>query len=420
MSPGDKSLSIEELKEKKPANIQFVTNYITELRQKIGLYLPFIPEQSEAEDFFEIIENDAAVSHALNIVSLMSAGEFFELATQNEQLTKIIIKGLSYIRRFTHARKSMIQKAFLYGLSIQKKNWKKVVWRNFPGLVWEVPTSLLEVDVRRTRIERNVSDKTDIWWSIYDAETDRYIKIEDRNINPFAPVAIQDYIWTEYEREEMSPYKRGVGEILYLLVYIKNRAIQAWSELSEKWGQPFLVGQIKTAMLAYNAAAKAGSGMGDASEIMKNFVGILENMRARNVAVIPDHDAIKVHEHGNQGANILQQLIDYIDKKIQLLILGAELTTIAPSVGSYALGQAHKGITESIVNYNKAIVEEELERDLVQDFLIRNKYNLIALDIDFPEQGEIKLFLSDRRSEKEAEMQEGVAPSQHNMRELGF
>ena len=415
------NLSTKELGEKKKADIQYVSNYVTILRQKIGLYLPWIPETShEVEDFYEILENDAAVSHALNIISLMSAGEFFEITAQDDKLAKIIVKGLSYIRRFGHARKSIVQKAFLYGLSIQKKSWKKVTWRKYPSLVWEVPCALLEVDVRRTRIERNTTDKSDMWWTIYDPTEDRYVKLEDRNINPLAPCAQQDYLWTEYEREEMSPYKKGLGEVLFLLVYIKNKSIQAWSELSEKWGQPFLIGQIKTAMAAYNAAANAGSGSQDASAIMSNFLGILENMRARNVAIISDHDNIKVHEHGNQGANILQQLIDYVDKKIQLLILGAELTTIAPSVGSYALGQAHKGITESIVSYNKNIVEEELERDLIQDFLIRNRFNLAKLEIDFPEHGEYKLYLTDRRAEKEEEMMEGVAPSQHDMKELGM
>jgi len=66
----------------------------------------------------------------------------------------------------------------------------------------------------------------------------------------------------------------------------------------------------------------------------------------------PDHDKLEVHEAGSIGNNILQQLLEYVDSKIQLLILGAELTTIAPSVGSYALGQIHRGQQIHKENYN--------------------------------------------------------------------
>jgi len=410
-----------EAKAVKLANTQYVSQYVTELRQKVGIYLPWIPEYAhDVEQFYTILESDAAVSHALNLVALMSSGEFYEVETEDKQLGKIIVKGLGYIRWFNQARKSMVQKAVLYGLSVQKKTWKKVTWRDFPGMVWEVPVELAEVDRRRMRIERDPNDRTKIWWTMYCPKLDMYVKLEDRKENPQAPLANQDYIWTQYEREEMSPYLKGIGETLYSLVYMKNKALQYWAELAEKWGTPFLVGTINTAAATFNSAMNAGSGTQDAVAIMSNFLEILENMRSRHVAVKPTQDEITIHEAGNAGQNIIHQLIEYVDNKMQLLILGAELTTIAPSVGSYALGQTHKGITHTITTYNKNLIEEELERDLVKDFLIRNKYNLLALDIDFPEPGEYKIKLTNLKERQQEEMLEQIPPSQQNLKELGM
>jgi len=407
--------------EAKPADIQYISQYVTELRQKVGIYLPWIPEYShDVEEFYTILENDAAVSHALNLVALMSSGEFFEIDCEDEDLSKIIIKGLSYIRRFGQARKSMVQKSVLYGLSVHRKYWKKVTWRAYPGMIWEVPSAILEVDRRRMRIERDTEDKNNIWWTIYDPQTDGYIKLEDKTVNPGAFLTNQDFIWTEYEREEMSPYLKGIGETLFSLVYLKNRSLQYWGDLTEKWGTPFVVGTINSAKATFNAAMNAGGGSQDATTLMNNFLEILENMRSRHVAVKSENDQIDIHEAGNSGQNIIQQLIDYVDNKIQLLILGAELTTIAPSVGSYALGQTHKGITHTITTYNKNIVEEELEQDLIKDFLIRNRHNLMALDIDFPEPGEYKLNLTNLKEVQQDEMMEDIAPSHQNLKEMGM
>lgn len=396
---------IAEGRDPKFAQTQYISQYVTDLRQITGYYLPWIPETShDVEDFYDCIENDAAVKHAMHLLSLMVAGEYFEVSGPDKMWNQIAVKAFRHIIRFTHSRKSMISKSVLYGLAIQKKEWKKVTWDEFPGMSWEVPTRIKEVDRRRVRIERGFEDKNDLCYTIWCPKTDQYMKLEDRNINPVALNAVQDYLWVMHEFEEMSPYGRGIGEVLYPLIYIKRQVVQYWADLAEHWGQPMLVATIQAARAAVDAALKGGTGVKNASDIMDNWLDMLEKMRARHVAVKPDYDKLDIHEAGSTGQNILKELIDYIDKKIELLILGAELTTMAPSVGSYALGQLHKGATQSIVSYNRSNIEEVFERDLLYDFYLRNRYNFLALGLYWIAPCPVKFKIKVEKEEQQEEM----------------
>lgn len=416
----------------KDAQIQYISQYVGDLRSIIGYYIGWIYEaHHDVEDFYKIMENDAALKHALHLLSLMVAGEYWEISGPNKKLNKIMARGLSYIERFTHARKTMLEKSVLYGLSVQKKYWKKVTWPEYPGMVWEVPYRLKEVDRRRMRIERDLNDKTNLWWTIWDPKFDRYIILEDRADEPEAVAAVQDYVWKLHEEEESEPYGKGMGTVLYQLAYIKHKIIQYWADLAEHWGRPLMIATINSARVAINAAVNGGAGMQDSSTAVNNWLDLMENMRARHVAVKPDHDSLDIHEAGTTGNNIIKELVDYIDNKFQLIILGAELTTIAPSVGSYALGQIHKGATNSIVMYNRNGIEEIIERDLLRDFFLRNKQNFYRLGLKWPGPNGVKFEIKVKQEEQKEEMMEqmkkeggqeggGDDPPQKMMKELGL
>jgi len=390
----------EEKKEVQEAKTQYSSPYVISLRGTIGYYLPWIPESAhDVETYYEILETDAAIKHALNLMALMSAGEYFQIKSNDVRLNKIMMKALLCIKRFTHARKSMVEKSMLYGLSVQRKYWKKIVWPEFPGMVWEVPVKLKEVDKRRLRIERSMQDRTNLRWTMWSLKEDKYVVLEDKAIVQNASISMQDFIWVWYTEEESSPYYQGLGEVLYTLGYIKSKVLQYWADLAEQFGRPILIATIDAARSAVNLAGSAGISMNDYGAIVNNWLDILENMRARNVAVKPDHDKLEVHEAGSIGNNILQQLLEYVDSKIQLLILGAELTTIAPSVGSYALGQIHRGATNSVVMYNRSSVDEEITRDLLYEIYLRNRQNFYSLGIRWPGFGSIQFSSMSRPDE---------------------
>lgn len=370
------------------ARIQIIPKYVADLRQVTGLYLGYIENTlaDNAENYYELIKDDSAVAHAMHLLSLMVAGEYFEIKSENKLLAEIITFALKNLKDFTHARKSLVSGAVLFGLGIMKKTWKSVEYK---GLCWTVPDRLKEIDRRRMRIERCPENRNIMYWTIWDPKIDSYVILEDRAKVPKAQIAVQDYIWFIHEHEEMAPYFRGMGEILFKLVYIKDKILNYWADLCESWAKPFLVAIMDAAAGAVTAAL--GGGMATATERTNKMIEVFEKMRARHVGVIDKKDKIEIHERGSIGNNILQQFLDYLDKKIELLILGAELTTSAPSVGSYALGQLHRGATQSIVAYNRTRLEEVLEQELIWEFLYKNRINLFALGMKFPKMTEYSL-----------------------------
>jgi phage gp29-like protein len=132
---------------------------------------------------------------------------------------------------------------------------------------------------------------------------------------------------------------------------------------------------------------------------------VIAAARARHSIVIDKNHDLQWKEHGSTGNNIIAELINYCDSKIQLLILGAQLTTSAIAGGSYALGQIHRGELQSIVQYNRIRQEEVLDRDLVMDFFRRNFLEISALGLPMPEPGDLKCKI---RVEKEEIKQDAI------------
>ena len=400
------------------ARIQHIPSYVTELRLTSGMYIGWVPQyyadDVTAESYYSIMENDPAVWHALHLLSLMSAGEYVEYISKDKLLKKIVTEGLKHIRDYTHARKSLIEKSVLHGLGVQRKYYKKVRLRCFPGLDWIVPYRMQEVDRRRLRIERHSDNRNLAYWTIWCQEPDQFMILEDRSKNPNAPdgFAVQDFIWFIQMWNELSPYHEGFGQKLFALTYIKSKVLQYWADLCESWSKPFLVALIDTAKATWGAEI----GFVSMQQRAQAILDALDKARARHSVVFDKEDKVNFHEHGSTGSNICQELMQYCDKKIHLLILGQELTTgTGTGRGSYALGGIHENKEQTIVGYNRMRCAETLERDLVYDFIFRNRLNLYRLGCVVPEPGDIELEMRVKREKiKEQAMQKYAASTRGN------
>lgn len=378
------------------ARIQHIPNYIQQLRLTSGLYIGYVPQKyadlASNEDFYEHIANDSTVYANMHLLSLWVAGEHVRVKVADHvdpRVEQIVARSLSCLQDFTHSRKSLVYSGVLYGLGVLRKYWKKERFES--DLVWDVPYELVEVDRRRLRIEYDASDRSQQYWTIWTPKEDLYMILEDRAEVPDVEsgAAVQDFIWYWHEHQEDQPYGRGVGDVLFPLVYIKKLLTQYWADNCESWYKPWVTATLETMIGAVDASL--GSGFSTWAERVTSYLDLLENMRARHVAVYPKNDEIRFQEGGSTGENIIQQFIAYIDSKIQLAIIGAELTTVAPSVGSYALGQIHRGATQAIIQYNRLRIAEVLARDLVFEFIIRNRKNFLALGIQPPKPYDVKI-----------------------------
>jgi len=389
------------------ARIQITSNYVSTLRSETGYYIGYIPnefaDQMGADGYSEIIRKDLEIKRCINLLSLMAAGESVKIETKNPKYKELAEFALSNVEDFLHARKSLIEKGVLFGLGIQRKYYEK---EKYHGLQWEVCTKMQEVDRRRMRIERDDEDKNKLYWTIWCPIRDAYIILEDRADNPKAApgCAVQDYSWYIHEHEETSPYFEGLGDALYNWAYIKSKVVQYWADLSESWAKPFLTIMVDAATAAFNAAL--GSGSVTSTQRVRDLLDTFEKARARHMAVIDKSDQIEFHEHGSAGNNIIRELLEYCDKAFNLLILGAELTTSTPSIGSYALGTVHKQSTDTIINYNRMrLCGGSIKKDLIYDFFYRNIPQVRALGLTIPRRNEIsvKIEVETEELQKQAE-----------------
>lgn len=377
------------------AKIQITNKYITDLRSKIGYYIPWIPneyaDQATADNFYEVLRKDLEVARCVHLLSMLTSGLGLETKCEDPTLKKLSDYVLKQIKDFTHVRKSLVEKAILFGLGIQRKYYRKV---KYMGQWWDMPFRFAEVDRRRLRIERDVDDKTNLWWTIWCPKIDQWIILEDHAINPAAPsgAAVQDYCWYVHTQEETSPYYEGLGDILYTTVYAKHKVIQYWSDLCESWSKPFLVAQLNLLKSVINSSM--GTGFPTAQQRVDAMLETFEKCRANHIAVIDQDDKLQYYEHGSTGNNICKEFVNYCDSKIQLLILGSELTTTTGQGGdssSYALGAVHMIPFSANLDYNQKRMDEALVEDILFDFYYRNQVPLRNLGIEFPNEGEVEL-----------------------------
>lgn len=378
------------------SDIQHTSDYITELRESLGYYSGWIPQDKadgpSADGAWELIKNDVQVALCLDLLSLWSAGEYFEIMCEEREIKDIVHKGLSYIKDFTHARKSLIYDGTLYGMGLQKKYWKRVSWKKYPGLVWEVPYQIKEVSRERLRITRSLEDKTRTFWTIWMPEYDRFAVMQDAQIAPlYKGPKIQDFVWYYNIVDEIYPYFKGYGEIIYKLVYIKDKLIKYWADLAESWSKPYIIAKIDTMKAAFDSSGNLGTGFENMQTRVDDLLETLDNMVARHtLAIDKDAEEVSFHEHGTQGQNLIKEFIEFINKQFLLLILGSELaTTTGEGQGAYAMAHIHKGSTQSKVRYPRKRSEERYTEDLVWDFLRRNQNNFSAIGLEIPDEGEV-------------------------------
>lgn len=390
------------------ARYQYSPQYVTDLRQIIGLYIGYIPESyadmPAQDNFYTVLQNDPAIAHAMHLLSIMAAGEYFELRCKDEALRDLLMYMLSGIGDFVHVRKSLVYGSVLFGMAVQRKYYKKVFFSDYDG-AWTVPYKIKEIDLRRMRIERDVDDANKLYWTIWCPKVDQYIILEDRSENPKADIALQDFIFQVHEFEEQNPYARGIGNALYALAFIKSKVLQYWADLCECWAKPMAVAYMDSMKGAVDAAL--GAGLSEEAKRVQATLDAIEGARARHALVFDASSKIDFHEAGSTGSNIINELLNYCDQRIQLMILGAELTTMAPSVGSYALGQIHRGATQTVLQYNRQRLEEVILRDIVYDFLTRNRANLYKNGIPYPKPGDVRIKLKVEQEEQQQQGQQG-------------
>lgn len=385
------------------AKIQAISPYVGQLRAKIGLYLGWIPNEFAdvvSEDgAYNLLKNDFEINRCSHNHSCAAAGDTIKVDSGFAQVDYILEALLDKIPDFFHARKALIENGTLFGLGIQRKYYDTVELPYF-SQNWTIISKIREVDVRRTRLERNEGGDKQIYWTIWNPDVDQYVKLFDRSDYPDALPGdgVQDYTWYFHELDEQSPYFRGLGVVLYKAAYIKSKVLEYWSQISENWSQPLVEASID--LMKGTMTANLGGNIATIRQRVDDWIEAIKNMRQTHQIIVDKTDNIKIHEAASIGNNILKELVEYLDKKINLVYLGAELTTAAgKGEGSYALGEIHESQTKLIVKYSRNRLQETLQREILADLIYRNRHNFAQLGYAYKRIKYAKLFITDKVEE---------------------
>lgn len=369
------------------ARMQHISSYVGLLRQKIGLYLGWTPEtyanQVAEDNAYDLLKNDEVVSSNLFLHSAnASQGKIF-VQGDDARLVTILNELISKTQDVGHTKLSLLANGMLFGLGVQLKKYAKGYISAIKGIEWTYIKSAQEVDTRRLRIERDEHDRNNLYWTIWTPAEDQYIRLWDRSENPEAAhgEGVQDYMWYIHEKDELNPYFRGLGVVLYRLVYVRSKIVQYWAELCESWARPFITLSINMAKGALSSLQM--NDIKTADERIQEWLDVLEAARGRHAIVKDSNDKLEILEKGSTGNNILREFLNYLDEKIQNVFLGASLTTgTGKGVGSYALGEVHQEQTHYLIAYSKERLCEVLMREFVEDLVYQNRNTLKMLGIE--------------------------------------
>lgn len=176
------------------------------------------------------------------------------------------------------------------------------------------------------------------------------------------------------EPEELAPWKfvvhrskaksgltirGGLARVAAWSWLFKSLSLKDWARFVEVYGQPMRLGR-------YHPNASD-----DDRAALERAVA---NIASDCAALMPEGMSIEfVADTTVRGRSaVFRDLIEYIDGKLSIAVLGQTLTTQTGGTGSYALGQVHDLVRHDIEASDAAQLAETLERDLVRPIVALN------------------------------------------------
>lgn len=323
-------------------------------------------------DIFELVLRDPVINHAINLrLHGVAARRWRVLPASDREddkkLAAIVEDGLGHIESFTEARKNMALAV------VRARTFQRIYGKRIPidlgetgEKMWWVPTELREVDRRRFRLvpewthaspsNRKLNVNVEMWsvaqnrWEIMPLEEQRrYVKV----------------IYND--EESRLGYGRGLCEALYFYHWAKGIVLEQCLAGIERWAQ----GLVTVKIDGLRRASPSATNQSQANY----WLSIIQKMRSRNNLVFDAKDEIEVHETQGTGHQLCMEMIRYLDDAMVALILGSVLPFGGGGGGSGSLARARteREVSESLLQYDRDKIDEDIKRDLIGLFLRLNQ-----------------------------------------------
>lgn len=400
--------------------IQAHNSYVQDLKYVSGYYTGWVPEEYgdevSQEQGYEILKKDEKIFECLDLLSLFGAGEKTKIISTSPIFADLAEKCIEQISRFLHARKTSIYNSHLFGLSLQKVFWEHRVLPGYQG-TWLVPSKIVEVDKRRLRIERRSDDRTIAYWTLWDPRYDQFVILLDRNQFPnYQGPVLQDYLWNFFEYEELEPYYRSLGQVLFRFAYMKKQVLQYWGQRCEVFAQPWITVASDVSKGSLDAP-NTGFGFESWTQRSSELIQQLEKQKARHILVYDkDSDDLRIQDNGTPGNNPHREFLEFANDGIQKIILASELVSgTGQGAGSFNMATVHREAKDAKALYARASIEEMHSEQLLREFFWRNRQNLNNLGLRLPYHNEVHVrYYIEQEELRDEYLRQGLSESRKN------
>jgi len=305
----------------------------------------------------------------------------------DKTLASVVDDGLRHIQRFAQARFELA-KAVFWARAYQFVNCQDVFTSlaGLPAQMWSLPITMKDIDKKRFD-----------YVPVNEANRDPQSAAQDRlKIAQTSPGGVSDAgtniqvyerLWSvmrgQWERvtrpefyirctwddeESRLGYGRGLSEALFFFWRFKTIALEQGMDGLERWAQGLTIASINDERL--------GSTDKDNETIRDAYLDIIKHMRSCHVMAISSKDKVEVVEPSGQGHELVMSMLRYYDEAMTKVILGSIRPTGGGSGGSLARTEEEAETTNSIIRYDRSLLDDVLTRDLIGLFMLRNKIQL--------------------------------------------
>jgi len=336
-------------------------------------------------DIWEIVQRDPkirqGIQQRLNRVAGPTWGIFAgdDKREDSKRLASVVEDSFHRIPHFRDIRRRLASSVFR-GMSVEFMQGKRreIQLGSYPPLNWWCITKMTNVDPRRfvirpvkeqridgtTRVrgELNISVLLDENLKHVKTSLYRYVKVE----HP------EWFVRVIYEDEESRLGQgRGLLESIYFYHWVKQIVIREGLQGLERWSQGIIVGKMDENREASTSKTN--------EDLRDEMVDVLNKMRSRHVVVVGKEDEVEVLTGGGEGHQIVTSFLNYVDNSLMALCTGAILPSGgAQESGSLARAEVEQDTQESIVQYDRDKIDEDLTTDMIGLFLRVNQPQLAA------------------------------------------
>ncbi|MCC3246150.1 DUF935 domain-containing protein [Methylocystis sp. WRRC1] len=196
------------------------------------------------------------------------------------------------------------------------------------------------------------------WFRYDETGLDTLCLLEDSGL-PGAEITAPYFIRHEPFLRAGSPVRRGYARSAAWAFVMQTFALQDWAAFCEVYGLPFRVGK-------YHASATDR----DKATLLRAVRSIANDA----AAIIPEATQIEFHEvNGSRGEAVFGNFIDYLDRKVSLIILGQTMTSeVSSSGGSLAQAKVQENVRTDITRADLRQSAATINRDLVRPAVAMN------------------------------------------------